>query len=232
MTGSRTLRADARAWERLQEEARAGAPEGVAGILADHLSARVRASLVVASGDKSVRLRLTMVGEQIVLVARRMVRVPGPDGEETRIEPGAQVTFTGPDELWPSIAQTFPETPLLRTPAPQTPNVPDQRLDLSPDEMTALLEAETANLRVQVEAWPEPSGDRDGADQPDRVWARSWSVVRERLLDVRSEDGRPVLVERPAGSVAVELRWALVGAVALAAPGVAAGSVTTADRGA
>jgi hypothetical protein len=46
------------------------------------------------------------------------------------------------------------------------------------------------------------------------VWARQWSVTDGRLLDVRThEDGSMKLAERPPGSVAAELRWAMLGAI-------------------
>ena len=70
----------------------------------------------------------------------------------------------------------------------------------------AVLDDEEANLQVVVEAWPTP-------DRPTTIWARLWSVVDGKLLDVRRRDGVVTPVERPAGSVAAELQWALVGAI-------------------
>lgn len=201
MPGSRTLRVETEEWQQLQQDARADATDGVAGILADHLAAPVKVLLVTTAGDRGVRDRLTMVGGQAVIVTQRMAAVEG----ETRVEPGAQITFTGPDELWSSLARTLPDTELLRAPASAAVD-DDQPLDLPLADAQALLGREECNLRVQVEAWR-------GGDTPVMVWGRLWSVVDDRLIDIRTDDGELRLVERPAGSVAKELRWALTGAI-------------------
>lgn len=205
MPGSRTLRVETAEWQQLQRAARAGATDGVAGILADHLAAPVRALLVTTSGDRGVRSRLTMVGGQAVIAAQRIASVEG----EIRAEPGAQFTFAGPDELWPSLARTLPDTELLRAPASAAVG-DDQPLAPGFEEAQKLLGREECNLRVQVEAWR-------GGDVPVIVWGRLWSVADDRLIDVRADDGDLRLVERPAGSVAKELRWALTGAISATA---------------
>ncbi|RPF20664.1 hypothetical protein [Myceligenerans xiligouense] len=206
MPGSRTLQVETEEWQQLQRAARAGATDGVAGILADHLDAPVRALLVTTAGDRGVRSRLTMVGGQTVIVAQRIASVEG----ELRVEPGARITFTDPEDLWSSLARTLPDTDLLRAPAAAAVD-DDQPLSLPFEEARKLLGREECNLRVQVEAWR-------GGDRPIMVWGRLWSVTDDRLLDVRTDDGELRLVERPAGSVAKEVRWALVGAVDATTP--------------
>lgn len=205
MPGSRTLRVETEEWQQLQRAARAGATDGVAGILADHLDAPVRAVLVATSGDRGVRSRLTMVGGQAVIAAQRIALVEG----EIRAEPGAQFTFAGPDELWRSLARTLPETELLRAPASAAVG-DDQPLALAFEDAQKLLGREECNLRVQVEAWR-------GGDIPVMVWGRLWSVAGDRLIDVRADGDELRLVARPAGSVAKELRWALTGAISATA---------------
>ncbi|MEU4385250.1 hypothetical protein [Promicromonospora sp. NPDC023805] len=203
MAGAKTLRVEADAWTRLQESARGGSDDGLAGILAEHLIAPVKALLVTTQGDRGVRTRLTMVRGELVLVTQRMALVDG----ETRIEPGAQITFSDPEALWPALARTLPDMSVLRAPADAVANEPDRRLtDLTPEGVAELLGREEANLQVSVEAY------REGG-VPAVQWGRLWSVVDGRLIDVRTRDGEVRLVERPAGSVAKELRWALVGAV-------------------
>ncbi|GAB4084697.1 hypothetical protein GCM10028784_13270 [Myceligenerans cantabricum] len=201
MPGSRTLRVEPEEWQELQRNVRDGVTEGVSGILVDHLSAPVKALLVTTAGDRGVRARLTMVGGQAVVVAQRIASVEG----ETRVEPGAQITFTGPDELWESLTRALPDDELLRAPAAAVDG-PDRTLDLSAEAAQQLLTREECNLRVQVEAWR-------GGEAPVVVWGRLWAVVDDRLIDVRTDDGELKLVDRPAGSVAKELRWALTGAV-------------------
>ncbi|MBE1875561.1 hypothetical protein [Myceligenerans pegani] len=201
MPGSRTLRVETEEWRRLQRAARAGATDSVAGIFADHLDAPVRALLVTTAGERGVWSRLTMVGGQSVIVAQRIASVEG----EIRAEPGAQITFTGPDELWRSLARTLPDKELLRAPASAAVEG-DRPLALGVDDAQRLLGREECNLCVQVEAWC-------GGDVPVMVWGRLWSVVEDQLIDVRADGDELRLVERPAGSVAKELRWALTGAV-------------------
>ncbi|GAB3171146.1 hypothetical protein GCM10027059_38850 [Myceligenerans halotolerans] len=201
MPGSRTLRVETEEWRQLQRAARAGATDGVAGVFADHLDAPVRALVVTTAGDRGVRSRLTMVGGQTVIAAQRIASVEG----EVRAEPGAQFTFTGPDELWQSLARTLPDTELLRAPASAAVD-DDEPLTLAFEDAQELLGREECNLRVQVEAWR-------GGDVPVMVWGRLWSVADGRLIDVRIDGDDLRLVARPAGSVAKELRWALTGAI-------------------
>lgn len=220
MADSRTLRVETSEWQRLRRAARAGAEDGVAGVLADHLAAPVKAQFVTTAGDRGTRSRLTMIGGQAVLVTQRIASV----GTDTVTEPGAQITFTGPDALWTAIARTLPDTPLLRAPATAA-GTGDHTLDLTPEAALRLLDRETYALRVRVEAWASPaapsSEDADPIPDPGPeerrtpliLWNRLWSVVDDRLIDVRTDDGDPLLVERPAGSVEKELRWALTGAL-------------------
>ncbi|MFC4631935.1 hypothetical protein ACFO6V_27090 [Promicromonospora alba] len=203
MTLSRTLRVDGPEWSRLQELIRTGVHDSgtAAEILAEHRDAPVRGSLVAAHRDRGTETLLTMSGDQIVLVTQRLARVDG----RRRVEPGAQVTFTTPEDLWRSIARTLPDTGALRAPSSAAAGSRDQRLELSPDATLELLSREDYALRVRVEAWC-------GGEMPSVAWDRQWSVADDRLLDVRREGATIKLVERAAGSVAAELRWALIAA--------------------
>lgn len=209
MSGSRTVQVGADRWQELQRRVRArgsdgmadGAADDVAGVLAQHLDAPVRALLVTTAGGHGVRTRLTLTGGRAVLVAQRLAVAAG----TTRVEPGAQITFTGTDDLWGTVARTLPEREALRAPASAV--VGEARhLRLPRDEAERLLEREACNVRVQVEAWR-------GGRHPVVVWGRLWSLTGDRLVDVRVDDGDLDLVERPAGSLAKELRWALTGAL-------------------
>jgi hypothetical protein len=95
---------------------------------------------------------------------------------------------------------------LLRAPASAVAGRPDRVLELAQDEALELVSREDYALQVRVEAWK-------GGEAPLVTWARQWSVIGERLVDVRQEGQRIKLVERPAGTVAAELRWAIVGAI-------------------
>ncbi|WP_344100940.1 hypothetical protein [Myceligenerans crystallogenes] len=151
-----------------------------------------------------MRTEFFLLGERAVLVSRRLAKIEG----SIRIEPGAQVTFSLVDDLWPGVARTLPDVPQLRAPASEAAGTPDRELDLPEPDREALLARETFALQVTVEAWPDSD-----AETPKVLWARHWSVADDRLLDVRAGEGTVKLVERPAGSVAAELRWALVGAM-------------------
>jgi hypothetical protein len=157
------------------------------------------------------------------------------DGE-TVIAPGAELRFVQPENLWAALQAALPPIEALRAPASADAAPTDAAATDSattdaaataatnappnptPDDTTkpepsagqvwpaALLDAEDANLQVIVEAWPTP-------ERPTTVWGRLWSVVDGKLLDIRRHDGEITPVERPAGSVAAELQWALVGAI-------------------
>ncbi|MBE1874233.1 hypothetical protein [Myceligenerans pegani] len=185
--GSETLQVETEEWRRLVRAARAGATDGVAGILADHLDAPVRALLVTTAGGRGVRSRLTLVGGRAVTVTQRIESVEG----GTRVEPGVRITVSDGDELWRSLAATLPDSEPPSTQA---------------DDADHLLGPEESNLRVRVDAWR-------GSDRPVMVWDRLWSVVDDRLMDVRTDGDELRLLERPAGSAAEELRSALTEAL-------------------
>lgn len=200
---SRTLHIDGPEWVRLQKEPSSGTRDSLAQILAEHRDAPVRGRLVAVNRDRGVQTDLSMLGGQIVLVTRRLAQVDG----QKRIEPGAQVTFTTADGLWQALGRTLPNVPQLRAAASATGGIPDQDLDLSHAAAMAFVGREDFALRVLVEAWT-------GTEAPAVIWARQWSTTDGRLLDVRTnEDGTMKLTERPPGSVAAELRWAMLGAI-------------------
>lgn len=200
MTGSKTLRIDGPAWSRLQ--ASKPGKDALAAILAEHRAAPVRAFMTTVGRDRGVRTQVTVLGGQVVVVARRLAR----DGGETRIEPGAQVTFSTVDAMWPVIARTLPDVPQLRAPSSAASGIPERELGLPREEVTQLLEREEFGLQVRVEAWRQ-------SDAPAVTWVKQWSVTDGMLLDARLRGAAWALTERPVGSVATELRWAIIGAI-------------------
>lgn len=210
MTG-RILELDAKQWSAVRAEAlKGGGVTAVGTALAEHLGAPVRATLVSTSGSAGTVTRLTMVGDRVLLV----MQVIAERGGETRLAAGAELRFVTADELWAALAPALPPFEALRAPASAASGAQGAPTSSSPAadraELVRLLDDEQANLQVTVEAW------RDG-EAPVKVWPRLWSVVDGKLLDVRMDDGVVAPVERPAGSVAAELQWALVGAVDAAA---------------
>lgn len=210
MTG-RILELDAKQWSAVRAEAlKGGGVTAVGTALAEHLGAPVRATLVSTSGSAGTVTRLTMVGDRVLLV----MQVIAERGGETRLAAGAELRFVTADELWPALAPALPPFEALRAPASAVPGAQGAPTSSNPAadraELVRLLDDEQANLQVTVEAWRE-------GEAPVKVWPRLWSVVDGKLLDVRMDDGVVAPVERPAGSVAAELQWALVGAVDAAA---------------
>lgn len=209
----RILELDARQWAAVTAEARDGGGSTAVGTaLAEHLGAPVRATLISTSGSNGTVTRLTMIEDRVLLVIQVITERDG----ETLLAPGAELRFATVDELWPALTAALPPFEALRAPASAVPSgavgtpasagpVPDRA------QLLRLLDDEQANLQVTVEAWR-------GAEQPSVVWPRLWSVVDGRLLDIRTDDGEVAPVERPAGSVAAELQWALVGAVDATTP--------------
>ncbi|MEU4360767.1 hypothetical protein [Promicromonospora sp. NPDC023987] len=182
----------------------------------------MRATLVATSGDRGSIARLTLLDGRVLLVLHVIADRDG----ETVIAPGAELRFVRPEDLWAALQAALPAAAALRAPAgaasaaaadsptpdnltPDNPTRDDTARPLTTAEKVwpaAVLADEEANLQVVVEAWPTP-------DRPTTVWARLWSVVDGKLLDVRRRGGETTPVERPAGSVAAELQWALVGAI-------------------
>ncbi|MFD6140083.1 hypothetical protein [Promicromonospora sp. NPDC060271] len=209
MTG-RILELDAKQWSAVRAEAlEGGGVTAVGTALAEHLGAPVRATLVSTSGSTGTVTRLTMVGDRVLLV----MQVIAERGGETVLAAGAELRFATADELWPALTPALPPFEALRAPASAVPGALGGTTSSAPAgdraELVRLLDDEQANLQVTVEAWRE-------GDTPVKVWPRLWSVVDGKLLDVRTDDGAPAPVERPAGSVAAELQWALVGAMDVA----------------
>ncbi|WP_369374811.1 hypothetical protein AB1046_09905 [Promicromonospora sp. Populi] len=207
----RILELDAKQWAAVTAEARdGGGATAVGTALAEHLGAPVRASLISTSGSSGTVTRLTMVGERVLLVIQVIAERDG----ETFLAPGAELRFATVDELWPALTPALPPFEALRAPASSVPALgtpPAAGSTSDRAELIRLLDDEQANLQVTVEAW------RD-SDAPSVVWPRLWSVVDGKLLDIRTDDGEIAPVVRPAGSVAAELRWALVGAVDATTP--------------
>jgi hypothetical protein len=209
----RILELDAKQWAAVTAEARdGGGTTAVGTALAEHLGAPVRATLVSTSGSSGTVTRLTMVGDKVLLVIQVIAERDG----ETFLAPGAELRFATVDDLWPALTAALPPFEALRAPAsaarvaPQgQPQTDGPVLDRA--ELVRLLDDEQANLQVSVEAW-------GASATPQVVWPRLWSVVDGKLLDVRTDDGALAPVERPAGSVAAELQWALAGAVDATTP--------------
>lgn len=197
--GPRTTHVETEVWRRLVRAARAGVTDGIAGIAARHLDAPVRALLVTASRGAGVRSRLTVAGGQTLIAAQRLATVAG----ETQVEPGARITVTDLDDVWGELAPILPDTYLMRAPAAVAAV---GAVALAPGDAERLLGQEHSTLRVQVDAW-------GGSDRPVRTWDHRWAVVEDRLIELHldGDDLRPV--QRPAGSVARELRRTLAEAV-------------------
>jgi hypothetical protein len=182
------------------DESGAGEPDSLVAAVAQHLVAPVRASLIATSGHAGTITRLTLVEDRALLVTQPIAE----GGGDTKVGGDVQLAIAGVDELWAAVSATLPPVSALRAPA-----VPERSADvtaIATGDVVPLLEREQANLQVRVEAWRQ-------ASQPAVVWARLWSVVDGRLLDVRTADGELSVVERGHGAVAAELEWALVGAV-------------------
>lgn len=209
----RILELDAKQWAAVTAEARdGGGTTAVGTALAEHLGAPVRATLIATSGSSGTVTRLTLIGDHALLVIQVIAERDG----ETFLAPGAELRFATADQLWPALTAALPPFEALRAPASAVPgpaqgSTPSTGPVVDRAELVRLLDDEEANLQVSVEAW----GD---SDAPEVVWPRLWSVVDGRLLDVRTDDGAVAPVERPAGSVAAELQWALVGAVDATTP--------------
>ncbi|MEV0894696.1 hypothetical protein [Promicromonospora sp. MEB111] len=218
----RILELDAKQWAAVTAEARdGGGATAVGTALAEHLGAPVRATFISTSGSNGTVTRLTMIGDRVLLVIQVIAERDG----ETFLAPGAELRFATADELWPALTAALPPFEALRAPASAVPgpaqgSEPGTGPVADRAELIRLLDDEQANLQVSVEAWGT-------SDAPQVVWPRLWSVVDGKLLDVRTDDGAPAPVERPAGSVAAELQWALVGAVDATTP--AAGTGTDAE---
>ncbi len=171
--------------------------ESLAAVLAEHMSAPVRATLVGAADGLGMLVRLTQAADGALLVAQPVRDVEGrtvPDGS-------VQLSYA-PSPSWRELAELLPPVAALRAPAVQGQHA-DGRVVVLPDPAGGEVEA---SLHLRVEAWVP------GVETP-KVWARAWVVRDGELFDLRHRDGGLVAVQRPAGSVAAELEWALAGAV-------------------
>lgn len=218
MAAGRILRLDAEQWATAQEQAREGGGGTAVGTaLAQHQKAPVRATLVATSGGRGSAAQLTLVGGRVLLVLQQAIAER--DGE-TVVAPGAELRFVQPENLWAALQAALPPIEALRAPAsavgaasagaatdgPTSDDASGPGPSAGKVWPAAVLDDEAATLQVIVEARSTP-------ERPTTVWARLWSVVDGRLFDVRRRDGEITPVERPAGSVAAELEWALVGAI-------------------
>lgn len=200
MSSSRTVRVDGPTWARLQGSG--PGPEPLASALAEHRVARVRGLVTAVGGVRGVRTRVTVRGGQVVVIARRLARVEG----ETRVEPGALVSFCTVEAMWPAVARMLPDVDVLRASSRVAAGPVGRSLELSQQAAAERLEREEFAVQVRVEA--RPTGDG-----PVVEWAKQWSVADGRLVDVRLRGRQWALTERSAGSVAAELRWAIIGAI-------------------
>jgi hypothetical protein len=176
----------------------AGDPDSVIAGFAQHLAAPVQATLIAVSGVKGVAIRYTVADDRILVVAQPLVGVDG----EVRPYGDVQLIFARPSESWATVAQLLPPFDALRAGSiTRGRDFEESLLPLS----DARWGSEEANLQVRVEARPRRPA-------PAVVWGRWWSVIDGDLFDVRRRDGEMVGVARPAGSVAAEFEWALVGA--------------------
>lgn len=181
------------------DAAGAGEPDPLVAAIAQHLLAPVRIQLIATAGERGTATRVTIVDDRVLLVTQPLAEVDG----QIAVGGEAQLAFARPEGIWPAIAETLPPLQAFQLGRPE-PGAADREIPAS--EANGLLAREQANLQVRVEAWQEVT-------VPARVWARLWSVVDGRLLDVRTRQGELRVTERPAGSVAAELEWALVGAL-------------------
>ena len=177
-------------------------------LLSDHVDAPVRATLRATAGGSGVLVKITIEGAQALLVAQTIHETA-----EGGLDIGgdAEIAVTEVGELWSYLAERLPAFPVLRAAASADTAPTGDRLALSDPAWMD----EQANVLVQVEAWPGSSFGDGGPAEPVRQWVRWWSVLDDRLYDVRFRDGAGIAVERPAGSLAAEFQWALVGALDL-----------------
>jgi hypothetical protein len=200
---AQVIRLNAARWAdlRQQAEAEVESSDPVVTAVAAQLEAPVRGTLLATAGGAGAVTWLLTNGAQALLVTEPIARRDGGMVASGEI----QLTIVEPGELWTAVAAVLPPLEALRAPAvagSRGTEVPG-----TPEQLAALLEREEATLQVSIEAWRQ-------AESPSRVWARLWSVVEGRLLDVRTRDGEAHLRERPPGAVAAELEWALAGAFA------------------
>lgn len=171
--------------------------ESLAAVVAEHLSAPVRATMVGAAGGLGMLVRLTQAADGALIVAQPVRDVEGrtvPDGS-------VQLSYA-PSPSWRELAELLPPVEALRAAAVQGTHS-DGCVVVLPDPAGGEVEA---SLHLRVEAWIP------GVETP-KVWVHAWVVRDGELFDLRHRDGGVVAVQRPAGSVAAELEWAMAGAI-------------------
>lgn len=171
--------------------------ESLAAVVAEHLSAPVRATMVGAAGGLGMLVRLTQAADGALIVAQPVRDVEGrtvPDGS-------VQLSYA-PSPSWRELAELLPPVEALRAAAVQGTHA-DGCVVVLPDPAGGEVEA---SLHLRVEAWIP------GVETP-KVWVHAWVVRDGELFDLRHRDGGVVAVQRPAGSVAAELEWAMAGAI-------------------
>ncbi|WP_277211438.1 hypothetical protein [Isoptericola croceus] len=190
--------------------------------LGQHLRAQVRATLRARAGLVGGTTGLTVVEDRALLV-HDAVRGGSTDDDVAAASAQVEVLLARVEDLWPAVASTLPPFEVLTAGAERAAPAREQSrtvLDAQaaermrtgtdvaslPPVAQLIVRAEQASVTVTVEAWPTPAAAQV-------VWSRWWSVADGRLFDVQMRDDHAELVERGAGDVAAELRWALVGAI-------------------
>lgn len=179
-------------------------------LLVRHGSAPVRASLVATAGSRGSIARASLVDDEALVIVQAIAERDG----RILIEPGAELRLASPQTLWPALQAAIPPLDALRAPAnavghdprPEDSDRTDTAFDDGAPWPGTTLDDADAVLQVVVEAWLTP-------DRLARFWSRLWSVTDDTLFDVQRRDGTLTRTQRPAGSVAAELQWALAGAM-------------------
>lgn len=129
----------------------------------------------------------------------------------TGSEDSMEITLFDEEKLWGATARLLPPLDAVRAPAQAAPldSVPAKVLgaQAAPAEVAALTEGEEANVTLSVTT--------AAPGMPERIWAAMWSVQHGKLLSIttRTQDNPEVrLTEVPAGHIAHELLYAVVGA--------------------
>ncbi|MEU4387861.1 hypothetical protein [Promicromonospora sp. NPDC023805] len=179
-------------------------------LLLRHGSAPVRASLVATTGSRGSVARASLVGDEALVIVQAIAERDG----RVLIEPGAELRLAAPQTLWSALQAAIPPLDVLRAPANAVghdPRPPDSdRTDTAFDDGApwpgTTFDDADAVLQIVVEAWLTP-------DRLARFWSRLWAVTDDTLFDVQRRDGTLTRTQRPVGSVAAELQWALAGAM-------------------
>jgi hypothetical protein len=186
----------------------AGEPDPLVAGVAQHLTAGVRAIFLATSGASGVAVRYSLVADRALVIAQPIVDRDG----EIQLIGEARLAFAAPGESWETIAGLLPPFEVLVAPSTKAdPSFSGEQVAAQDSRWAR----EQANLQMRVEAWPTP-------ERAARVWGHWWSVVDDRLYDLRRREDELVGVERPAGAVAAEFAWALVGAMDLLAAAASA----------